>query len=110
VRRAVVLCLLLALAAPAAAFGHASIRESKPASRQRLERAPKRVEIDFDQAVKVFPGGVKVYGAHGHDYALSVGVASGGHSIVAPLAHLPKGAYTVRWQALSGDGHVVSGV
>ena len=35
---------------------------------------------------------------------------SGGHAIVAPLAHLPTGAYTVRWQALSGDGHVVSGV
>ena len=30
--------------------------------------------------------------------------------IVAPLPRLPKGAYTVRWQALSNDGHIVSGV
>ncbi len=109
-KRALLAGLIVALAAPAAAFGHASISASKPASRQRLERAPKRIEIDFDQAVKVFPGGVKVFGAHGHDYALSVRLASAGHSIVAPVARLPKGAYTVRWQALSGDGHVVSGV
>src|SRR5437868_11227584 len=26
------------------------------------------------------------------------------------LRRLPKGAYTVRWQALSNDGHIVSGV
>jgi copper transport protein len=30
--------------------------------------------------------------------------------IEAPLRRLPRGAYTVRWQALSADGHVVSGV
>src|SRR4030095_4634026 len=28
----------------------------------------------------------------------------------APLHHLAKGAYTVRWQVVSDDGHVVSGV
>ena len=65
-KRAVLFALLVALAAPAAAFGHASIRDSKPASRQRLEQAPKRVEIDFDQAVKVFPNGIRVYDARGH--------------------------------------------
>ena len=30
--------------------------------------------------------------------------------MTAWLPHLAKGAYTVRWHALSGDGHVVSGV
>ncbi|HST26565.1 MAG TPA: copper resistance protein CopC [Gaiellaceae bacterium] len=109
-RRVLVIAVLVALAAPAAAFGHASIRDSKPASRQRLERAPAQVELDFDQAVKVFPGGIKVFGVRGHDYVLGVHLESGGHAVVASVAHLPTGAYTVRWQALSGDGHVVSGV
>jgi copper transport protein len=102
--------LLVALAAPAAAFAHASIRDSKPASRQRLERAPTRVEIDFDQSVKVFPNGIRVYDSHGHVYSRGVHSESGGHAIVASVSKLPKGAYTVRWQVLSGDGHVVSGV
>ena len=31
-------------------------------------------------------------------------------TVVAPLRTLPKGAYTVRWHALSADSHVVSGV
>ena len=109
-RRAVLLGLVVALAAPAAAFGHASISRSKPASRERLERAPTRVEIDFDQAVKVFANGIHVYDARGHVMSRNVHSESGGHAIVASLARLPKGAYTVRWQALSGDGHVVSGV
>jgi copper transport protein len=109
-KRAVLLAVLVALAAPAAAFAHASIRDSKPASRQRLERAPRRVEIDFDQAVKVFPNGIRVYDVRGRVLSGGARSESGGHAIVASLAHLPKGAYTVRWQALSGDGHVVAGV
>ena len=109
-RRALLLGLLAALAAPAAAYGHASIRDSKPASRQRLARAPTRVEIDFDQGVKVFPSGIEVYDARGRNLARNVHSESGGHAIVAGVARLPTGPYTVRWQALSDDGHVVSGV
>jgi copper transport protein len=110
--RRLILCgaLVATLVAPAAALAHASIKRSEPGYRQRLERAPTQVEIDFDQAVKVFPGGVKVYDRQGHDYARAVHLESGGHAVVAPVAHLRTGAYTVRWQALSGDGHVVSGV
>jgi len=110
-KRALVLAVLVALAAPAAAFGHASIRDSKPASSERLAQPPTRVEVDFDQAVKVFPNGIRVYDTSGRQFARNAHSASGGHSIVAGLAtRLPEGAYTVRWQALSGDGHVVSGV
>jgi copper transport protein len=110
--RRLVICgvLLAALVAPATAFAHASISRSEPGYRQRVERSPAQVEIDFDQAVKVFPGAIKVYDARGHDYARGLRLESGGHAVVAPVAHLPRGAYTVRWQALSGDGHVVSGV
>jgi copper transport protein len=111
VRRAVLLALVVAtLAAPVAAYGHASISRSEPASRERLERSPRRVEIDFDQAVKVFANGIHVYDTSGRDFARNVHLESGGHAVVARVPRLPKGAYTVRWQALSGDGHVVSGV
>ena len=110
--RRLVVCgvLLAALAAPAAAYAHASIRDSKPASGQRLGGAPTRIEIDFDQSVKVFPNGIRVYDSRGHVYSRGVHTESGGHAIVASVARLGRGAYTVRWQALSGDGHVVSGV
>jgi copper transport protein len=111
VRGAVLLALAAAaLAAPAAAYGHASISSSEPASRQRLEHSPTRIKIDFDQAVTVFSNGIRVYDANGRDFARNVHLESGGHAVVARVPRLPTGAYTVRWQALSGDGHVVSGV
>jgi copper transport protein len=109
-KRALLIGLLVALTAPAAAYGHASISRSKPSPRERLARAPARVEVDFDQAVKVFPNGIRVYDVRGHDFARHIHSESGDHAIVALVPRLPKGAYTVRWQALSGDGHVVSGV
>src|SRR5262249_23735954 len=44
----------------------------------------------------------------GHTYVKDT--HSTGLNITAPVRTLPKGAYTVRWHALSADGHVVSGV
>jgi copper transport protein len=110
VKRALLIVAVLALVAPAEAFAHASISRESPSYRQRLAKAPTHVEIDFDQAVKVFPNGIKVYDVRGRQLARNVHSASGGHAIVADLVRLPTGAYTVRWQALSGDGHIVSGV
>ena len=109
-RGAFLLVLLAALVLPAAASGHASIRSSYPKPRQRLERSPNRVEVDFDQAVKAFPNAIRLYDAKGHVLSFGIRSADAGHAVVARLSRLPRGAYTVRWQALSGDGHVVSGV
>jgi copper transport protein len=109
-RRAVLVAFFVALVVPAAALGHASIQDSKPAPRQRLERAPTRVEIDFDQSVKLFGSGIQVFDSRGRAYAHGNRLESGGHALIATLAPLPTGAYTVRWQALSDDGHVVSGI
>ncbi len=109
-KRVLIIAFLVALAAPAVAYGHASISRSSPSYRQRLAQPPTRVEVDFDQAVKVFPNGIEVFDARGRQLARDVRSGSGGHAMVAAVPRLPKGAYTVRWQALSGDGHVVSGV
>jgi copper transport protein len=109
-RAVVAIGLFACLAFPAAALGHASISRSTPAPRQRLAQAPRRVEVDFDQAVKVFANGIRVYDASGRVLSRSAHSADAGYAIIARLAALPRGAYTVRWQALSGDGHVVSGV
>jgi copper transport protein len=110
VRRAVALSALVAVVLPAQALAHASIQGSSPASRERLDRSPRRVEMSFDQSVKVFPNGIKVYDAGGHVMSYDVHVAADGRKIVARIKPLPKGAYTVRWQALSADGHTVAGV
>jgi copper transport protein len=108
VTRAVLAALLVALAAPAVAGAHASITFEWPAYRERMAFSPRQIFVRFDQAVDVLPNAIQVFDARGRNVA---GPAHGiTRGIAAPVPVLPRGPYTVRWKALSNDGHVVSGV
>jgi len=64
--------------------------------------------LSFDQYVKVLPGSVQLFSAK---HAVPVRrIWTDRFVLKASLPRLPQGAYTVRWHALSSDGHVVSGV
>jgi copper transport protein len=97
-----------ALAAPASALAHASLRETIPSYRERVQVAPRSVSLRFDQTVTAEPNAIEVKNAFGK--TLSRVSRSEGRIVLVPLAQLPRGAYTVRWHVLSEDGHVVSGV
>jgi copper transport protein len=99
---------VVALVAPASAFAHASIRSEWPAYRERMAFSPRQVFIRFDQGVDVLPGAIQVLDANGRNVAGPARAIVRG--IAAPVPKLPRGAYTVRWKALSNDGHVVNGV
>jgi len=107
-RRALLVGVVVALAAPAAAFAHASIRLEWPAYRQSLPYSPRQIILHFDQTVEVLPNAIKVLDANGRNLARPAHAIDRG--IAAPVPKLPRGAYTVRWKALSDDGHVVNGV
>jgi copper transport protein len=107
-RRLLLLAGLGALALPAPAFAHATLEYASPAFRARVAAAPKTLTLRFDQYVKALPGSVQLFSATG-----PIGVSNvrdDGRLLEASLPRLRKGAYTVRWHAMSGDGHVVSGV
>jgi copper transport protein len=108
VRRAVVVAVLGALAAPASAFAHASIRYEWPAYRERMAFSPRQIILRFDQTVDVLPDAIKVLDPKGRNLAGRAHAIRFG--IAAPVQKLPRGGYTVRWKALSNDGHVVNGV
>ena len=107
-RRALLLAFLAALAAPAVAFAHASIRGEYPRYGQRLHTPPPQIVIRFDQTVDVLPNAIRVLDASGRNLALQAHAVTRG--IAARVLQLPRGGYTVRWKALSNDGHVVNGV
>lgn len=107
-RRALVVVCLLALVAPASAFAHASIRGEWPAYHQRLNYSPRHIILRFDQSVEVLPAAIRVLDVHGRDLAGPAQAITRG--LEAPVPVLPRGPYTVRWKALSTDGHVVNGV
>jgi copper transport protein len=99
---------LAALAFPSAAFAHATLKATAPSFRQELRQGPSVIRLRFDQRVEVLPGAVRVLDDRGKDFAGAVRVD--GTTVVAVVRHLPRGPYTVRWQAISADSHVVSGV
>jgi copper transport protein len=107
-RRLLIALVVGALAFPAQASAHATLEKTSPGFRERLPSSPRTVTLQFDQYLKALPGSIRLYSSTG-----SVGVTrvrSDGRVLEASLPRLPKGPYTVRWHALSGDGHVVSGV
>jgi copper transport protein len=67
------------------------------------------VTLQFDQYIKALPRSLQLYSSRG---GIPVArVRSDGRTLEATLpTRLRRGGYTVRWHALSGDGHVVSGV
>jgi copper transport protein len=93
---------------PAQAFAHATLEKATPGFRERLPSSPRTVVLRFDQYVKALPGSIRVYSPTGGVGA--VRALSDERVMKAVLPRLPKGRYTVRWHAVSGDGHVVSGV
>lgn len=108
-----VVLAVLALAAlwlPAEALAHASLREAKPGFRQRVERSPAAVSLLFDQGVQIVGARIDVVDDAGRTVAFAVRRTPDTRVLIAPLRHLSRGAYTVRWRALSADGHVVAGV
>jgi copper transport protein len=110
VRRLVALGALLALAFPAAASAHATLERTSPAYGTRVNQSPKAVVLTFDQSVDILPNAIHVYSAHGAILSGTT-VASADHrTISVPVRTLPRGGYTVRWRAISADGHVVAGV
>jgi copper transport protein len=99
---------LVALAVPAAASAHATLRSTQPHFGKELRQGPTVIRLTFDQTVRILPGAVKVLNTRGRNFAVASNVQ--GTQLVARVKTLPAGAYTVRWQAISADSHVVSGV
>ena len=104
-------CLALAaLAVPAVASAHATLKQTVPAFAKRVARSPAFVELRFDQSVKALPNAITVYTAKGVIVSGPARDGSDQRIVTAPVRHLGRGAYTVRWRVVSADSHVVSGV
>ena len=94
---------------PAAASAHANLVSITPADRAVLARAPERVVVRFDDDVRVAPGNAAV--RNGDGSILGGKPTAHGTTLVLPLrTDLGQGDYSVRWSAVSDDGHVVQGV
>ena len=99
-----------ALVLAGSALAHAILDASSPSHEQRLATSPRVVRIEFDQAVELVHGALRVLSASGRSQAGPPRLTSDGGGVTAALPRLARGGYTVRWQALGRDGHVIAGV
>jgi copper transport protein len=107
-RRALIVAALCALALPAQALAHATLLMTSPGFEQRLSASPRTVTLRFDQYIERLPYAIRLYSSHRE---LPVPrIRDRGLTLTASVPRLAAGGYTIRWHALSGDGHVVSGV
>ncbi|MGH2972948.1 MAG: copper resistance protein CopC [Gaiellaceae bacterium] len=109
-RRALPIAAAVALLLPASAYAHASLQRETPGFKQRLSAPPRQVVLQFDESVDALPKAIQVFTLKGKNLAGKPRAVPSQRELVASLPRLPKGPYTVRWQALSNDGHIVSGV
>jgi copper transport protein len=109
-RRAASAAAFIALLLPAAASAHATLEHTTPRFGVRLASSPRVVRLQFDQSVKALPNAIKVFTAAGDVVSGSTRTSADKRSIETPVRHLARGAYTVRWSAVSADGHVIAGV
>jgi copper transport protein len=108
--RRILVGVLLALAIPANASGHANLSKVDPGVGKRLRAEPANVRLYFDQAVTPVGASIKVHGPRGLVRSGKAKLERGGTVLRLPVGRLPRGGYTVRWRALSDDAHVISGV
>jgi len=95
-----------------AAWAHAQLLDTSPASGSTVEVEPNEVIFEFNQDVDGTLGSVRVYDAqgnevddlnvshpHGNEHWMGVGLKSG----------LPDGTYTGTYRVISADTHIVYG-
>jgi copper transport protein len=110
VPRRVLVAALAALVFPSAAFAHARLVRTAPASGAVLAVAPTVVTVEFDDTVRVAGGTAAVANAT-QSSVLAGRPSAHGRIVTIPLRpNLRDGAYSVRWSIVSDDGHHEEGV
>ncbi|MDX6532717.1 MAG: copper transport protein [Gaiellales bacterium] len=98
---------------PSVAQAHTSLIDATPTPGSVVASAPAELRLRFDQQIRPVANGTKVQNASGESVI-------GGDpqpdpndvtTLVIPLkGGLEDGDYTVRWQIVSTDGHIISGI
>ncbi|HEU5211222.1 MAG TPA: copper resistance protein CopC [Gaiellaceae bacterium] len=111
-RRLILACaLLVALAAPGAAWGHAALLKTFPAASAEVNTPPPQVRLTYSEAVEPRFAIVSVTNAAAGqqvDGAVRRS-ATNPNQLVVPLKRVPEGWYLVFWRVISVDGHPVRG-
>jgi copper transport protein len=103
--------LLVICLSPIQLSAHTALVEMSPKSASQLEQSPEHVLLRFSQKLEaVSDRSFGVEDESGKSIELGeVEIGDNGKSVQIALPALAKGTYTVRYQVMSTDGHLVKG-
>jgi methionine-rich copper-binding protein CopC len=99
--------LLMCSALPAK--GHAILLSAIPASGQVVEASKVQVSLRFNSRIDAQRSRVELLDSQGKTRSLRIGQQSSPDSLTSEANELHSGAYVLRWQVLSADGHISRG-
>ncbi len=95
--------------APRAAYAHAILVASTPKMDDTVPAGPLTVDLKFNSRVDGAHSVLSLAGADGSDHPLPLSTQVAPDEIRTETDGLTPGNYTLRWQALSSDGHITRG-
>ena len=104
----VLVAITLVTATVASVYAHSILIESTPMAGASF-RLPGRVALRFNNRIEKPLSHLKLVGPAGAVFWLAIEPGGDADRLTALAPGIAAGAYTLEWQVLSTDGHVVSG-
>jgi len=100
-------CGLALLMFGVAASAHAHLQKSSPADNSVITASPPNLVLNFSEAARLTVLSIQKGSEPKQDLKPLPSAAA--QQVSVPLPQLTPGTYTVRWRAVSDDGHVMPG-
>jgi methionine-rich copper-binding protein CopC len=104
-----VVVAMLTLLATAVAHAHDEIVGTTPANGERVQSPPSEVRIQFSEEAEPRSGSGSITGPDGQRWESGTARLEGTTLVIPMEAAAGEGAYTVRFEVVSSDGHSVDG-
>lgn len=106
-----VLLVVSLMIVPAPVSAHTSLLQTDPQPNSTLDHSPDLITLRFDQPLQSGFSKITVYDITKRPVTANPNVTGGGDpsTLTIGLPKLATGVYSVIWQVLSSDGHVVRG-
>ncbi|MCZ6877898.1 MAG: copper resistance protein CopC [Acidobacteria bacterium] len=92
-------------------LGHAQLLQTVPPANARLEQAPPKVQLFFNEGIEPIFNGVVVLNRNGLPvHSGEANLSRNRQELSVEIKdNVPNGIYTVSWRATSSDGHQIGG-
>lgn len=106
---AAALALGLAAAMPVAASAHAVVVLAQPALDQQVAPGPLAIRLEFNSRIDKKRSKLELTMPDGSKAEIPLEQTGESNVLTATVSAVVKGAYSLRWQVLSVDGHITRG-